>query len=51
MGGKAVQSLVERKGNEEGLTKERADGFFRFVKAPFEKQKEIARKIKRLYEV
>ena len=47
----AVQSFIERKGYEEGLTKERADGFFRFVKAPFEKQKEIARKIKRLYEV
>ncbi len=46
---KAAQNFLDRKGYVEGMTKERADGFFRFVQSPMENQKKIVKKVKGLY--
>ena len=47
---KAAQNFLDKKGYIEGLTKERADGFFRFVQAPLENQKKIVKKVKDAYD-
>ena len=46
---KAVEDFIEKKGYVEGMTKERAEGFFRFVQSPLENQKKIVKKVKGLY--
>ena len=45
----AVDTFIREKGYVDGLTRARADGFFRFAVNPNAKQKEIVRKIKELY--
>ncbi len=42
----AVREFIEKKGYVEGLTSARAEGFFRFMENPVEKQKEIVRAIR-----
>ena len=47
---KAAQNFLDKKGYVEGMTKERAEGFFRFVQSPLENQKKIVEKVKGLYD-
>ena len=47
---KAAQNFLDKKGYVEGMTKERAEGFFRFVQSPLDGQKTIVEKVKSLYE-